>query len=45
MSPGQGRLVTLRAPVYNGEDFLAQCIESVLAPGLPEFRVSAGGRR
>jgi hypothetical protein len=45
MSLGQEPLVTVLTPVYNGEDFGAQCIESVLAPGLPEFRVSAGGGR
>jgi hypothetical protein len=33
------------SPICNGEDFLAERNESVLAPGVPEFRVSAGGRR
>jgi len=31
MSLGQEPLVTVLAPVYNGEHFVAQCIESVLA--------------
>jgi len=31
MSLGQEPLVTVLTPVYKGDDFLAQCIESVLA--------------
>jgi glycosyltransferase involved in cell wall biosynthesis len=31
MSLGQEPLVTVLTSVYNGEDFWAQCIESVLA--------------
>ena len=40
MSGSDAPLVSVVTPVYNGEDFLAECIESVLRADLHELRVS-----